>query len=111
MMTVSKLFYLARSFGGRAVRSSCGSSPKWTTLRNLIEVLARRGEQVAVAQLLGAAQSSATASSTYGAEAVRLERAAVALRAHLGKHFEIEVGKGRGLGDGGAVRLALEIVG
>lgn len=105
------MFYLARSFGGRAVRSSCGSSPKWTTLRNLIEVLARRGEQVAVAQLLGAAQSSATASSTYGAEAVRLERAAVALRAHLGKHFEIEVGKGRGLGDGGAVRLALEIVG
>jgi hypothetical protein len=74
-------------------------------------VLARRGEPIAAAQLLGESQSSATASSTYGAEAACLEHAAVALRAHLGERFETEVGKGRGLGDEGVVRLALEIVG
>jgi hypothetical protein len=57
---------------------------QWTTLRNLIEMLAGRGEEVAAARLLRSSQSSPTASPTYGAEAARLAHAAVVLRAHPG---------------------------
>lgn len=82
---------------------------QWTTLRNLVEVLARRGEEVAAARLLGASEVSPTASLTYGAEAQRLERTAEALRWKLGERFEAEVAAGRRLGDEGAVALAQEV--
>lgn len=84
---------------------------QWTTLRNLVELLARRGEEErAAARLLGASQASGRAAPAYGAEAQRLERAVEALRWRLGPDLDIELAAGSELGDEGAVALALAIV-
>ena len=85
-------------------------TPQWTTLRNLIEVLARRGEEVVAARLFGASEISTRASRSYGVEAQRLERTADTLRWRLGERFEAEVETGRQLGDEAALALALEVV-
>jgi predicted ATPase/DNA-binding SARP family transcriptional activator/class 3 adenylate cyclase len=84
---------------------------QWTTLRNLVELLARRGEEErAAARLLGASEASGRAAPAYGAEAQRLERAVEALRWRLGPDLDTELAAGRQLGDEGAVALALAIV-
>lgn len=83
---------------------------QWTTLRNVIEELARQGEEAGAARLLGASQASESASRSYGAEASRLKRTAEALRRRMGEAFEPEVAAGRRLGDEGALALALELV-
>jgi hypothetical protein len=82
--------------------------PLWTTVRNLAELLVRRGDDRHAARLLGAAQASPTSAPAYGAQARRLDAAAAEARSRLGSEFDAEVAAGRRLGDQAAVALALQ---
>ena len=83
-------------------------TPLWTTIRNLVELLIRRGDDRPAARLLGAANASPTASPAYGAEARRLDVATTEAHSRLGHEFDTEVAIGRSLGDAAAVALALQ---
>jgi predicted ATPase/DNA-binding SARP family transcriptional activator len=85
---------------------------QWTTLRTLIELLARLGRDAEAALLYGALTASATASPLAGADAERITEAVAAMRARLGdERFEAKRAKGAALSDSEAVAFALECVG
>ena len=85
---------------------------QWTTLRTLVELLARVGRDAEAALLYGAMTASATASPLVGADAARITEAVATMRARLGdERFEAAQAKGTALSDSEAVAFALECVG
>jgi predicted ATPase/class 3 adenylate cyclase/DNA-binding SARP family transcriptional activator len=85
---------------------------QWTTIRTLVETLARLGRYEPAAVLHGAAAASTTASPLVGMEAIRLTGAVETVRAVLGADgFERLQAHGTGLGDDRAVAYALRCLG
>ncbi len=85
---------------------------QWTTLRTLIELLARVGRDAEAALLFGAMTASTTASPLAGADAARITEAVATMRARLGdERFEATRAKGAALSDSEAVAFALGCVG
>ncbi|HWN25860.1 MAG TPA: BTAD domain-containing putative transcriptional regulator, partial [Actinomycetospora sp.] len=84
---------------------------QWTTLRNLVEVLARTGADEAAAVVLAAGAASPGAPPVYGVGAERLARAERSLRQRLGPARFIRAReRGRGLDDDAVVAFALEVL-
>lgn len=85
---------------------------QWTTLRTLIELLARLGRDAEAAVLHGAMRASATASPLAGADEARMAQAVVTMRTRLGEEgFESACARGAALRDSDAVAFALACVG
>ena len=85
---------------------------QWTTLRTLIELLARLGRDVEAAVLYGAMTASATASPLAGADEARIAEAVATMRSRLGEgRFESALARGAALADSDAVAFALASVG
>ena len=85
---------------------------QWTTLRTLVELLARVGRDAEGALLYGAMTASATASPLAGADAARITEVVATMRARLGDEpFDATRAKGAALSDSEAVAFALECVG
>jgi predicted ATPase/DNA-binding SARP family transcriptional activator len=85
---------------------------QWTTLRTLIELLARLGRDTEAVSLYGAMTASATASPLAGADGIRIAQAVQTLRAHLGdERFETAQARGAAMSDNDAVAFALDCVG
>lgn len=85
---------------------------QWTTLRTLVELLARLARDLDAARLYGAMTASQTASPLAGADAARIAEAVAAVRSRLGdERFEAMRAAGASLSDGEAVAFALECVG
>jgi hypothetical protein len=83
---------------------------QWTTIRNLVEVLARRRADDAAARLYGAI-SSPDRGAAHGAEADRLTEAMRAVESRLGSTaFAALVAEGARLSDVDTVELALALV-
>jgi predicted ATPase/DNA-binding SARP family transcriptional activator len=86
-------------------------TPLWTTLRSLIDLLARAGACHDAAILYGAAASATTGAPPYGADADRLHHTAALLRDHLtGTEFRSCIDKGRQLDGTQVIDLALEAI-
>ncbi|HSK60093.1 MAG TPA: BTAD domain-containing putative transcriptional regulator [Actinomycetospora sp.] len=84
---------------------------QWTTLRNLVEVLARIGADEAAAVVLAAGAASPVAPPVFGVGAERLAGAERSLRQRLGPdRFGRAVERGRGLDDDAVVAFALEVL-
>jgi hypothetical protein len=85
---------------------------QWTTLRNLVEVLARTGADEAAAVILAAGAASPGAPPVYGIGAERLAQVERSLRQRLGPdRFARARRRGRGLDDDAAVvAFALEVL-
>ena len=84
---------------------------QWTTLRNLVEVLARTGADEAAAVVLAAAAVSPGAPPVYGVGAERLAQAERSLRRRLGPdRFARAQERGRGLDDDAVVAFALAVL-
>ncbi len=84
---------------------------QWTTLRNLVEVLARTGADEAATVVLAAGATSSGAPPLDGVGAERLARAERSLRLRLGPdRFARAQQRGRGLDDDAVVAFALEVL-
>ncbi|MDP8927962.1 MAG: hypothetical protein M3O70_05105, partial [Actinomycetota bacterium] len=84
---------------------------QWTTLRNLLFLFVRLGEDEAAATLLGAAETTTTSPKVYGADADRLRESAALLRRRLGhdRHHRAWL-RGTRKTDQEAVAFALESI-
>ena len=72
----------------------------WTTLRGVVDLLARVGEVEPAAVLLGVLTSRSTGAPVFGADAARLEQTADQLRARLGPaRFAAATARGSALPD------------
>jgi predicted ATPase len=84
---------------------------QWTTIRNLAELLARRGHDDASARLYGAVIVPTRGGQPRGAEATRLRTAMRGVRARLGEQrFEDLLTEGAALSDAETTTAALRIV-
>jgi tetratricopeptide (TPR) repeat protein len=84
---------------------------QWTTLRTLVELLARLGRATDAAVLYGAMSASATAPPLAGADEARIAEAVATMRARLGEEgFESARVRGAALADSDAVAFALACV-
>lgn len=84
---------------------------QWTTLRNLILLLTRVGEDEAAATLIGAVQTSSTAATAYGADAERMADAEARLRDRLsGPQYETRWSLGKQMREHEVVGYALAAI-
>ena len=84
---------------------------QWTTLRTLVELLARLGRDADAAVLYGAMTASATASPLAGADEARIAEAVATMRARLGEEgFAAARARGAALADSDVVAFALACV-
>lgn len=73
---------------------------QWTTIRNVVELLARTGSDRAAAVLLGALDHSGTAPPAFGAGAARMSATRRALSDRLGQHVvAAEISRGAAMDD------------
>ena len=83
----------------------------WTTLRTLVEALARAGRDDDAAVLLGAVRATASGAPIRGADAERLATVEASLADRLGpEQFGVLLAEGAALGDEAAVARALAAV-
>ena len=83
----------------------------WTTMRTLVEALARAGRDADAAVLLGAVRATASGSPIRGADAERLASVESELRARLADvTFDELIAEGASLGDEAAVARAMAAV-
>jgi hypothetical protein len=81
---------------------------QWATLRNLVETLARTGQEIDAARLSGATSGPQAPVAAFGAEARRLNAALRALSHRLGtKRFEELRAEGSALSPNDAVAMAI----
>ncbi len=86
-------------------------TPLWTTIRTLIDLLARIGACHDAATLYGAAASATTGAPPYGADADRLRQTAALLRDHLtDTEFRSCIDKGEQLDGAQVIDLALDAI-
>jgi len=91
-------------------RRGGGWTTQWIALRNLIELLARLGEDDPAAVLYGACTASTTSPPSFGAEAERLEAIVQTLVARLGEPaFRDTRARGEALSDDEVVSFALSV--
>lgn len=83
----------------------------WTTVRSLIQVLAKLGDHEAAAVLHGALEASATAVAPFGPDHDRLQEAAKIMAEH-DRNEDVEAWKerGRGMGDQEAIAYAIAAI-
>jgi predicted ATPase len=92
-------------------RDSANWTQQWTTLRNLVELLARLEVDEAAATLYGATTAAREGPRNYGAHAARLRTAIHAARQRLGTdRYAAAIEHGRGLTGDEAVPLAIETI-
>jgi predicted ATPase/DNA-binding winged helix-turn-helix (wHTH) protein len=85
---------------------------QWTTIRNLVEVLVRRGAYEEAARLFGAVSAPGRGSEPHGAEAARLRQAMADVRHQLGDgSFKSLVQEGARLTDSATVAYARALAG
>ena len=86
-------------------------TPLWTTLRTLIDLLARIGAYHDAATLYGATASATTGVPSYGADADLLRQTTALLRDHLtGTEFRSCIDTGEQLDGAQVIDLALEAI-
>jgi predicted ATPase/DNA-binding SARP family transcriptional activator len=86
-------------------------TPLWTTIRTLIDLLARVGACHDAATLYGAAASASSGAPPYGADADRLRQTAALLREQLtDTEFRACTGKGEQLDGAQVIDLALDAI-
>lgn len=102
-----------RSFRAAILRLRRGGdwTHQWTTLRNLVFLLARIGAHEPATVLLGAIHGTATSARIYGEDAERLRTVEEQLRARLGESsFTQAHDRGRHMTDPEAVDVALAVI-
>ena len=84
---------------------------QWTTVRNVIDLLVRLGQDRHAARLHGAVLARTMAPPPYGADAQRLEETRITLRERLGADaFDAASGHGAAMTDGEVITWVLELL-